>query len=288
MPLVPAGRYGHEACKVAAPANVRPRHDDRTVTWMGFLRLAVRHGRARRLSATRAISLDPHLGGYGTHIRAGSAGRKWQLRRDGPCGDRTKSAVPAFSPGRWVARYDTRGLARPRRARLSLTVPIGAGYQSPCRADLKAERLNNALSARRNGGWRLDPPDDWHHLFRSAKEPSSLTDRAIELGNGDRWYVVHTLPHQESRAEVQLTNQQYRAFLPKREKTVRHARKLRTVVAPFFLATCLLSLISSATNGARSMALEASLISLCKGTVRSRFRLGLWRPLWLQPARMDY
>jgi len=61
-----------------------------------------------------------------------------------------------------------------------------------------------------------------------------LTGRAIELTDGERWYVIHTLPHQESRAEVQLANQKYRAFLPKREKTVRHARKLRTVVAPFF------------------------------------------------------
>jgi transcription antitermination factor NusG len=43
--------------------------------------------------------------------------------------------------------------------------------------------------------------------------------------------VVHTLPYQEKRARIQLENQ---TFLPKREKTIRHARKLTTVVAPFF------------------------------------------------------
>src|SRR5262245_56200416 len=63
---------------------------------------------------------------------------------------------------------------------------------------------------------------------------SQKVSQAIELGEGERWYVVHTLPHQENRAEVQLANQKYQIFLPKREKTVRHARKLTTTVAPFF------------------------------------------------------
>jgi transcription elongation factor/antiterminator RfaH len=60
------------------------------------------------------------------------------------------------------------------------------------------------------------------------------TAQPIILANGERWFVVHTLPHQEKRAQNQLENQRYRTFLPKREKTIRHARKLRTVVAPFF------------------------------------------------------
>ncbi len=51
---------------------------------------------------------------------------------------------------------------------------------------------------------------------------------------GERWYAVHTLPFAEKRAQVQLENQQFRTFLPKRQKTVRHARKLSTVVASFF------------------------------------------------------
>jgi transcription elongation factor/antiterminator RfaH len=56
----------------------------------------------------------------------------------------------------------------------------------------------------------------------------------LKLHDGERWFVVHTLPHQEKRAQIQLENQRYRTFLPKREKTIRHARKLTTVVAPFF------------------------------------------------------
>jgi hypothetical protein len=59
-------------------------------------------------------------------------------------------------------------------------------------------------------------------------------NRITILADGERWFVVNTLPYQEKRAQIQLENQRYRTFLPKREKTIRHARKLRTVVAPFF------------------------------------------------------
>lgn len=49
-----------------------------------------------------------------------------------------------------------------------------------------------------------------------------------------RWYAVHTQPHRELRAKDQLENQGYEVFLPRRLKTVRHARKLTNVAAPFF------------------------------------------------------
>ncbi|HEY1796193.1 MAG TPA: transcriptional activator RfaH [Stellaceae bacterium] len=51
---------------------------------------------------------------------------------------------------------------------------------------------------------------------------------------GARWYAVHTLPCRELRAQEQLANQGFCVFLPKRHKTIRHARKLRQVEAPFF------------------------------------------------------
>jgi transcription elongation factor/antiterminator RfaH len=58
--------------------------------------------------------------------------------------------------------------------------------------------------------------------------------RAISLGDGERWYAVHTLPFAERRAAAQLDNQNFCTFLPKRQKTIRHARKLSTINAPFF------------------------------------------------------
>jgi transcription elongation factor/antiterminator RfaH len=59
-------------------------------------------------------------------------------------------------------------------------------------------------------------------------------DRPGDLSDCERWYAVHTLPFAEARAEVQLHRQGFRTFQPKRHKTVRHARKLSTVEAPFF------------------------------------------------------
>ena len=58
--------------------------------------------------------------------------------------------------------------------------------------------------------------------------------RVNSLREGERWYAVHTLPFAEERAEAQLRNQRFLAFLPRRQKTIRHARKLSTVIAPFF------------------------------------------------------
>ena len=54
------------------------------------------------------------------------------------------------------------------------------------------------------------------------------------LATGERWYVVQTLPNREVNARAQLEAQGFRTFLPRYVKTVRHARKLMTVSAPFF------------------------------------------------------
>jgi transcription elongation factor/antiterminator RfaH len=54
------------------------------------------------------------------------------------------------------------------------------------------------------------------------------------ISPGERWYVVHTRPHAEWRARTHLENQGFQTFLPKRLKTVRHARKITTLTGPFF------------------------------------------------------
>ncbi len=56
----------------------------------------------------------------------------------------------------------------------------------------------------------------------------------FDLREGQRWYAVHSLPRKEASAQMQLHNQQFRTFLPRIRKTRRHARKLDTVLAPFF------------------------------------------------------
>ena len=64
--------------------------------------------------------------------------------------------------------------------------------------------------------------------YKAAQRPVGA------LSDCERWYAVHTLPFAEARAEGQLHRQEFRTFQPKRHKTVRHARKLSTVEAPFF------------------------------------------------------
>jgi transcription elongation factor/antiterminator RfaH len=49
-----------------------------------------------------------------------------------------------------------------------------------------------------------------------------------------RWYVVHSQPCREFKAQAQLQRQGFRTFLPRFAKTTRHARKLSTVSAALF------------------------------------------------------
>lgn len=67
--------------------------------------------------------------------------------------------------------------------------------------------------------------------FYAAK---ASPDISTPLGDGERWYAVHSLPLREIYAERHLRQQGFRTFLPKRRKTVRHARKLRVLEAAFF------------------------------------------------------
>jgi transcription elongation factor/antiterminator RfaH len=56
----------------------------------------------------------------------------------------------------------------------------------------------------------------------------------LALAGSERWYLVHALPHGERRAQLHLGAQGFRTHFPTIEKTIRHARQLRTVRAPLF------------------------------------------------------
>jgi transcriptional antiterminator RfaH len=51
---------------------------------------------------------------------------------------------------------------------------------------------------------------------------------------GSRWYAVQCHAHRERAAALHLANQAFFVFLPLREKSRRHARRIETVRAPFF------------------------------------------------------
>ena len=50
-----------------------------------------------------------------------------------------------------------------------------------------------------------------------------------------RWYVVHTQARAERLAENHLKQQDYRVFCPVMKRETRHARKVKSVLAPLFL-----------------------------------------------------
>jgi transcriptional antiterminator RfaH len=55
-----------------------------------------------------------------------------------------------------------------------------------------------------------------------------------ELAQGARWYLVHTRPNTERKAEFNLQAQGFATFLPQNDKTIRHARRFTTVRRPLF------------------------------------------------------
>jgi transcription elongation factor/antiterminator RfaH len=63
-----------------------------------------------------------------------------------------------------------------------------------------------------------------------ARDPSD----ELKLRGREQWYVAQTLHHREKVAERHLREQGFRSFFPQFRRTVRHARKLREVVAPVF------------------------------------------------------
>ena len=58
--------------------------------------------------------------------------------------------------------------------------------------------------------------------------------RSRALAGNERWFLAHTLPKSERKAEWHLGAQGFRTYLPQFRKTIRHARQLRTVQAPLF------------------------------------------------------
>jgi transcriptional antiterminator RfaH len=54
------------------------------------------------------------------------------------------------------------------------------------------------------------------------------------LAGNERWFLAHTLPKSEWKAELHLGFQGFRTYLPQIRKTIRHARRLKTVQAPLF------------------------------------------------------
>jgi len=65
-----------------------------------------------------------------------------------------------------------------------------------------------------------------------AAEECGASDAAAS--GEERWYAVQCLPRRENVAAINLERQAFGVFCPRRRVTRRHARKLETVLAPYF------------------------------------------------------
>lgn len=89
----------------------------------------------------------------------------------------------------------------------------------------------NLATMRRNleksGSWPDGPSEEGLIVDSPAK-------KSLSLEGNERWFLVHTQPHNERKAELHLGAQGFRTHFPQIQKTIRHARQLRTVRAPLF------------------------------------------------------
>ena len=58
--------------------------------------------------------------------------------------------------------------------------------------------------------------------------------KSLALEGRERWFVAHTLPKGERKAEMHLCAQGFRTYLPQIKKTIRHARQFKNVQVPLF------------------------------------------------------
>lgn len=56
----------------------------------------------------------------------------------------------------------------------------------------------------------------------------------LDLQPGERWFVARVQTNRESSAQFNLRRLGFRSFAPRVRRTVRHARKMRNVLAPLF------------------------------------------------------
>lgn len=104
------------------------------------------------------------------------------------------------------------------------TARLGEAYY-PSLFEISDEARSSSNRLRKRGMMQQDA----HILSAGAKPPTEDRNSA-----NMRWYVVQTHRHSESLAEQNLRQQNFSTYLPKRQRTVRHARRIRTAASAYF------------------------------------------------------
>ncbi|MER9837852.1 transcription antiterminator NusG [Mesorhizobium sp. M0145] len=82
----------------------------------------------------------------------------------------------------------------------------------------------------------MPPTAEGRHVSSAEKRTSKATTLSPEptAAPATRWYAASVFPGKEHVAERHLRIQGFQPFVPRCEKTVRHARRLETRVAAYF------------------------------------------------------
>lgn len=82
----------------------------------------------------------------------------------------------------------------------------------------------------------MPPTAEGRHVSSAEKTTSKATTPSPEptAAPATRWYAASVFPGKEHVAELHLRIQGFQPFVPRSEKTVRHARRLETRVAAYF------------------------------------------------------
>lgn len=70
--------------------------------------------------------------------------------------------------------------------------------------------------------------------IQGSRDQHEDSTKELSLEDGQRWFVARVHSGRESSAQLNLARLNFRSFAPRISKTVRHARKVRTVLAPLF------------------------------------------------------
>src|SRR4051812_25784487 len=81
----------------------------------------------------------------------------------------------------------------------------------------------NTVNPRISGRGNLGDSNNMIVASSQSAQPRVVTARR------ERWFAVQTLHRRESGAQLQLEAQGFTTFVPQITRTVRHARRLRTV-----------------------------------------------------------
>ncbi|WP_352647269.1 transcription termination/antitermination NusG family protein [Mesorhizobium sp. M0408] len=73
-----------------------------------------------------------------------------------------------------------------------------------------------------------------HNPMRAGCSQAPEGTTAAAESRTARWFAVFCLPNQEARAECELGNQSFSTFLPRLQRTIRHARQMKVVMGPLF------------------------------------------------------